>query len=669
MADINNNYKDFKNLTSFKLCVLQNFPFIEADFDAVTNYQLLCKVVEYLNKLIDNNNTQNDNIKQLEQNFIMLYNYVKNYFDNLDVQEEINKKLDEMAADGSLSKLIQPLFDEYKTTIDSEVNTQNGKINVLENRMNTFTSLPSGSTSADAEIIDARIGANGIIYPNLGTAIRTQIDNIENNIDEMLIQTGIFPKFLNLGEYGTVLNINTGAVMTFNGAYDNNFYSINPNKQIKEISNNIGKSHLYFYNINQEFISHSSDTLITIPENAAYYRVAIWGSESEVINFKGNYYYSNNLTYESDFLTKKIKDEYIELQNYKQIVNDTRYIPFSVYNNSDAGILSNGSYYVNMNKLNSWCGFEITLTCDINTIISIVCPSINSFSVFIGGIQHKSVNGRFNYTFNQENSITFRVAHYVNDDTINKNFIFDLLINEKTLNLSSLERIVFNKELKKTYSIITLGDSITAINGGWVPYFIEATGYILIDNVAVSGATFNDKINTILDGLPTIDNPNNNTMSNQVQKILNMNYTEPDYIIIALGTNSGINVNNIEEIKKTFYDDNGNIKPLDDVDRTSSSGAYRWCFEKLHAKYPNSIIIWSTPILAREDKRKMIDIYNWGNNLKLLTQSTGQLVCDTMRCGIVGTDDSYFVDGLHLSNKGQKLMSNFIANFCEINKK
>ena len=120
MADINvnNNYADMKNLTPFKLCVLQNFPFIEADFDAVTNYQLLCKVVEELNKVIDNNNNQNNNITQLEQNFITLYNYVKDYFDNLDVQEEINNKLDNMASDGSLSTLIQPLFDEYKTIIE-----------------------------------------------------------------------------------------------------------------------------------------------------------------------------------------------------------------------------------------------------------------------------------------------------------------------------------------------------------------------------------------------------------------------------------------------------------------------------------------------------------------------------------------------------------------------
>lgn len=190
MADINvnNNYTDMKNLTPFKLCVLQNFPFIESDFDAVTNYQLLCKVVEYLNNVIDNNNKQNTNITQLEQNFITLYNYVKDYFDNLDVQEEINNKLDNMTADGSLSRLIQPLFDEYKTTIDSEVNAQNDKIVVLENRMNTFTSLPSGSTTSDAELIDIRVPASGFnnnkTYSTAGDAVRGQVSVLKEDISD-----------------------------------------------------------------------------------------------------------------------------------------------------------------------------------------------------------------------------------------------------------------------------------------------------------------------------------------------------------------------------------------------------------------------------------------------------------------------------------------------------
>lgn len=110
MTNVNNNYTDMKNLTPFKLCVLQNFPFIEADFDAVTNYQLLCKVVEYLNKIIDNNNKQNDNINQLEQNFITLYDYVNNYFSNLDVQEEINKKIDELITTGVFNSFLSGIY-------------------------------------------------------------------------------------------------------------------------------------------------------------------------------------------------------------------------------------------------------------------------------------------------------------------------------------------------------------------------------------------------------------------------------------------------------------------------------------------------------------------------------------------------------------------------------
>lgn len=184
--NVNNDYTEMNNLSPFKLCVIQNFPFIDADFDAVTNYQLLCKVVEYLNNVIDNNNKQNTNITQLEQNFITLYNYVKDYFDNLDVQEEINTKLDEMAADGSLSKLIQPLFDAYKTSIDKEVNSQNDKIVVLENRMNTFTALPSGSTSGDAELIDIRVPASGFNdnkpYSTAGEAVRGQVGTLNTEL-------------------------------------------------------------------------------------------------------------------------------------------------------------------------------------------------------------------------------------------------------------------------------------------------------------------------------------------------------------------------------------------------------------------------------------------------------------------------------------------------------
>lgn len=87
--------KKFIKLTPFKMQVLQSFPFIDEDFDAITNYELLCKVVEYLNKTVENVDLLNEKVEEFEH-----------YFDNLDVQEEINNKLDEMAESGELTDII-----------------------------------------------------------------------------------------------------------------------------------------------------------------------------------------------------------------------------------------------------------------------------------------------------------------------------------------------------------------------------------------------------------------------------------------------------------------------------------------------------------------------------------------------------------------------------------
>ena len=89
----------FKKLPPFKFFVLQNFPFIEEDFDAITNYELLCKLAEYLKQTANATN-------QIGTEMTTLIDYVNNYFENLDVQEEINNKLDDMAESGELEEII-----------------------------------------------------------------------------------------------------------------------------------------------------------------------------------------------------------------------------------------------------------------------------------------------------------------------------------------------------------------------------------------------------------------------------------------------------------------------------------------------------------------------------------------------------------------------------------
>ena len=105
-ADFTPEKEDYKILKPFKMQVLTNFPYIEADFDALTNYELLCKVVEYLNAVIHNENEVTEQVNSLYNAYVSLQAYVNSYFDNLDVQEEINNKLDEMAESGELTDII-----------------------------------------------------------------------------------------------------------------------------------------------------------------------------------------------------------------------------------------------------------------------------------------------------------------------------------------------------------------------------------------------------------------------------------------------------------------------------------------------------------------------------------------------------------------------------------
>lgn len=84
--------------------------------DSLSYYEALCALNNFIQKnLVEviNNNAS------VTQEYITLVDelkeYVKHYFDNLDVQEEINNKLDAMAEDGTLESLISEYITENLT--------------------------------------------------------------------------------------------------------------------------------------------------------------------------------------------------------------------------------------------------------------------------------------------------------------------------------------------------------------------------------------------------------------------------------------------------------------------------------------------------------------------------------------------------------------------------
>ena len=119
--------------------------------DSMSYYECLCALLNYINDtVVPDLNNVNDGLGELQEFYEELQSYVNDYFENLDVQEEINNKLDAMASSGQLSQLIQPLFNTYTSEINSNITQQNNKINQLEDTINAVangTPLVANSTA------------------------------------------------------------------------------------------------------------------------------------------------------------------------------------------------------------------------------------------------------------------------------------------------------------------------------------------------------------------------------------------------------------------------------------------------------------------------------------------------------------------------------------------
>lgn len=141
------------------------------DKESGTALQQTARMYSRVNMLIRMFNRLSNNTKTVVEDYIdqfnELHDYVHDYFDNLDVQEQINNKLDAMAEDGSLTALISayvdPIFNEFTEGINETVNdinetvdNQNSKINTIENKVLSATSgAPQGSYPTYADLVAA----------------------------------------------------------------------------------------------------------------------------------------------------------------------------------------------------------------------------------------------------------------------------------------------------------------------------------------------------------------------------------------------------------------------------------------------------------------------------------------------------------------------------------
>lgn len=294
---------DYKKLTPFKWFVLQNFPFIEADFDAITNYQLFCKVVEYLNKTIESMNTTGEVVEEFTQKFIDLQNFVNDYFNNLDVQDEINNKLDQMTQSGELSNLIKPYLDNLTNNVNQNINALNNKIDTI------LTLTPQAVNSVDAMTDKSKLYLNiadGYWYYYNGSSFVQgglyQSPNIPDN--------SITPDKLNINAYSKLKNIYVNDYFLFN-SHILGYKKIN---NVKYIDIKTGDPD------SRKIIKFPLDGVTEIQFNYPYNNSQAWGRAYQVTKEDGELIDNSDILFANYNLLTNNKAEFCTFNNESKIV-------------------------------------------------------------------------------------------------------------------------------------------------------------------------------------------------------------------------------------------------------------------------------------------------------------------------------------------------------------
>jgi len=108
--------------------------------------QQTARMYAKVNQLVRIANEQYRVIQDYINKFNELKDYVDEYFENLDVQEEINNKLNSMAEDGSLQEILQTILTEPLAEMRSDIDEFESSVNSTVSAINNKVSSAIGST-------------------------------------------------------------------------------------------------------------------------------------------------------------------------------------------------------------------------------------------------------------------------------------------------------------------------------------------------------------------------------------------------------------------------------------------------------------------------------------------------------------------------------------------
>lgn len=184
--------KQFKDLKYFKGWTLENFPFIEDDFDAITTYQFMCKIVEYLNEVIYNQKILDENGQAVKELVEELKAFIDEYLEDLTyIKEEVENLQTGLE---SLSNTVDTQGDyitELNEKIDNSItNLKSYTDNLVEDNYQTLKGYIDYNDNLLNEKIDnIQIGAISVYNPATGTL--DPLQTVINDLYELTNRDGL----------------------------------------------------------------------------------------------------------------------------------------------------------------------------------------------------------------------------------------------------------------------------------------------------------------------------------------------------------------------------------------------------------------------------------------------------------------------------------------------
>lgn len=445
MKPLNN----IKNL--YPLLQTNSFPFLEKTFDDIDEYAILARIQRAINEVITNNNTLNDNFTELN-------NYVTDYFKNLDVQDEIDNKLQQMAQDGTLYNLInQELF----TDINNKILQNSENIGTLNTNYNNTVKKNENSIITENMLTDEvkKLMTGGSVAVVGENSVGNS--NIQNNaisfikLDDTL-QSAFYKYFtnndlpFNLQGYAenqnSKLNINTNSYYRYsripltkgNIYYYSGLNSFNmPGLVIADGANNI----IYTTNTSENQIQHLTAVFQANQENLIAYINTPFDKANTTIRFfyKGITFLSLNkiiTLLQRNKITpiKEIEEYYI---NVVSTLNNSPIITDSFESN------------IYMYKLNKNCIYNIKST-DIYGVSSIAILNEDLTVNYLSSNSYLDNKKENNYTFTASNNGYVLITDY-------QNIGYEITIIDD-LNINTSNNSYKNKNW------VAIGDSLTDPN-------------------------------------------------------------------------------------------------------------------------------------------------------------------------------------------------------------